>query len=812
MRKDTTIKIRTIFVLCLLLNGLSATYSQIKMIYQRPPEELASLIDVQPPPVMSLSPSNQWLILAQSASLPSVSELAQPELRIAGIRINPANNGKSRASYFIGFQVKSLSDLKEYPINGLPNDLHIGTFSWSPDGGKLAFTLFMEQGISLWYIDMSTRQAKQLTGPVLNDALYGNSISWSPDGSCLLARIIDPGRGRLSPAPAVPDGPVIQENTGTKAPVRTYQDLLKNSYDESLFEYYCTSVLCRLGLDGTLTPLHERGIISSFSYSPDGNYILYETVVKPYSYLVPYDRFANRIEILDRNGKLVKLLADIPVAEDIPKGFSSVRKGPRDVEWRSDVPAELWWVEALDGGDAAVKTDQRDQLYYLAAPFTSPPQKGICLSLRYEGINWCNPDLAIVEESWWENRRRVTYAFAPADPGKPAEVLFDRSFEDSYNDPGYFITRPNSSGKSILLTGENGNSLFLIGQGASPEGDRPFLDKYLLKEKSARRIWRSGAPWYEFPYFLLDVKKQLLLTRRESVDEPPNFFLRDLKKNSLQQLSDYRHPYPQLKQVKKELLKYHRSDGVPLTGTLYLPYADDAKNKNLPVLMWAYPQEFKSADAAGQVKDSPYRFSFINWASPLFWLVRGYAIMDDPSLPIIGEGDKEPNDTYIDQLVAGAKAAIDTLVAMGVADPKRVAVGGHSYGAFMTANLVTHSDLFAAGIARSGAYNRTLTPFGFQAEERTIWEAPDVYMKMSPFMYADKVKEPLLLIHGEADNNSGTFPLQSERYYAALKGQGAVTRLVLLPYESHGYRGKESILHMLWEMDNWLQKYVIERK
>jgi dipeptidyl aminopeptidase/acylaminoacyl peptidase len=130
----------------------------------------------------------------------------------------------------------------------------------------------------------------------------------------------------------------------------------------------------------------------------------------------------------------------------------------------------------------------------------------------------------------------------------------------------------------------------------------------------------------------------------------------------------------------------------------------------------------------------------------------------------------------------------------------------------MTANLLTHSRLFAAGIAESGAYNRTLTPFGFQNERRSYWEAPEIYNRMSPFMNADKVKDPMLLIHGMADNNSGTFPIQSESYYAALKGFGATVRLVLLPDESHGYAARESILHKHWEVLNWMNKYVRDKK
>jgi dipeptidyl aminopeptidase/acylaminoacyl peptidase len=299
-----------------------------------------------------------------------------------------------------------------------------------------------------------------------------------------------------------------------------------------------------------------------------------------------------------------------------------------------------------------------------------------------------------------------------------------------------------------------------------------------------------------------------VLTRRESVQEPPNYFYHNLEKNRTVQLTGFPHPTPQLKGITKELIRYNRDDGLKLTARLYLPDGYTTADGPLPMVMWAYPREYKSADAAGQVTDSPYRFIRTSWSSPVVWLLRGYAVLDYPSMPIIGEGDEEPNDSFIEQLVAGAKAAIDEVVRRGVADPERIAIGGHSYGAFMTANLLAHSDLFRAGIARSGAYNRSLTPFGFQSEDRTFWEAPETYFAMSPFMHADKVDEPILLIHGEADNNSGTYPMQSERFYNALKGHGAICRLVMLPHESHGYRARESALHVLYETDRWLEKYV----
>ena len=221
--------------------------------------------------------------------------------------------------------------------------------------------------------------------------------------------------------------------------------------------------------------------------------------------------------------------------------------------------------------------------------------------------------------------------------------------------------------------------------------------------------------------------------------------------------------------------------------------------------------EYGDASTAGQVRGSVNRFTFYRGTSQLFFVTQGYAVLDNATMPVVGDV-KTVNDTFVKQIVANAKAAIDKLDQMGVADPKRVGVGGHSYGAFMTANLLAHCDLFAAGIARSGAYNRTLTPFGFQSEKRTLWEARDTYINMSPFMFANQIKTPILMIHGMADNNSGTFPIQSERLFAALKGFGATVRFVYLPFESHGYSGRESVLTVLAEMIEWFDTYVKNRK
>jgi dipeptidyl aminopeptidase/acylaminoacyl peptidase len=801
--------IATAFVLVSIM-GIQLI-GQEDLTYQVPPDKIVKLADAKRTPIVAVSPDGNNIILVERPGYPSIKVLSQPELKLAGLRINPATNGPSRSYPFNKITIKNLKTLKEIPITGLPEDPQISTMGWSPDGQNIAFCITRDNGIELWYANLKDGKAVKLTEPILNGAIRGGMYSWLSDGKRIVFKAVPRDRGERPVKDPVPKGPVVQANEGKKSAVRTYQDLLKSKYDEKLFTYYATSQLMVIDLGGNAKPLGKPGLIKSFSLSPDANYVMVQVMKTPFSYLVPYSRFKHSVDILDMNGKLVKRIADIPLADDIAKGFDAVRKGPRSFEWRTDVPATLYWVEAQDGGNPKNKTDVRDKVFFATAPFEGKPKDGPTTKLRFSGFTWGNGKTAMINEFWWRTRKVKTSMFQPDAPEKPVTVLFDRSFEDRYNDPGYFVTKRNKYGRQALLTDKKGN-LFLRGSGASPEGNRPFIDRFNVRTKKATRLWRSKAPYYETISAVIDINKMKVLTRRESKKIQPNYYLRNLKSGKLKQVTHFSHPFPLLKDVEKQVIKYKRADGLQLTGDLYLPPGYKKSDGPLPVVMWAYPSEYKSKKAAAQVSGSPHQFVSVNYGSPILWVTQGYAVFDDISMPIIGEGEKEPNDTFIPQLVANARAAIDVLKEMGVGDPKRVAIGGHSYGAFMTANLLSHSRLFAAGIARSGAYNRTLTPFGFQSEERTLWEDTGIYIAMSPFMHAHKVKDPILLIHGQMDNNSGTFPIQSERYYHALKGHGAIARLVMLPFESHGYRARENILHMLWETYTWLEKYVKNKK
>ena len=533
------------------------------------------------------------------------------------------------------------------------------------------------------------------------------------------------------------------------------------------------------------------------------------TLEKPFSYIVPLNRFPNKTTVYDANGALVKVVNESPLNEIMPKGFMAVKEGKRSMNWRADAPATLYFAEALDKGNPANEVAFRDEVFTWNAPFNEAPKSFVKTVQRYGGITWGNATTAILQDYWYDTRNEKTYMINPSALTEKPRLIWDRNSQDIYSDPGEFETVKNEYGRYVLAI--DNNKAFLIGKGFTKEGQFPFIDNFDLKTLKTNRLYQSNyKDKVENIFSIEDLKKGEVLVQIQSKTEYPNYFFRNIKKkNSLTAITNFANPFESIKNIHKEVIKYTRKDGVALSGTLYLPAGYDIKKKEkLPLLIWAYPTEFKDKNSAGQSSANSNEFTFPYYGSFVYWVTRGYAVLDDASFPIIGEGTTEPNDTFITQLVDNAAAAINAVDKLGYINPKKVGVGGHSYGAFMTANLLTHSNLFACGIARSGAYNRTLTPFGFQSEQRNYWEVPQIYNEMSPFMNASKMKTPMLLVHGEADNNPGTFTLQTERYFQALKGLGAPVRMVLLPKESHGYAAKDNILHLLWEQDQFLEKYL----
>jgi len=790
----------------LLLITIMQLKAQDETTYKVPPREIYDLIMAKPVPSASVDDAGRWMILLERNTFPSVAELAEPEIRIAGLRINPDNFAQSRITTIAGMQLKDLNSMLEYTIKGLPENMRATSVQWSPSQSKIGFVNISNDKADLYIIDIATLTAEKINKTPLNIVL-GGSFTWIDDSSVIYKTVV-PGSAKPE-KPLAPKGPVIQESIGKKAASRTYQDLIKSSYDEALFEYYSRSQL----VTNNFTEEIKTGvpqIYRSFSISPDNKFLLLQIINKPFSYMVPVYGFPYTVIVTDMRGIPFRTIAVNPSSEGVPIGFDDAPDYPRSFSWRNDEPATVTYVKAIDGGLGKSKSEYRDALMAIQIQPNGETQAEELFrtKMRFQGVDWGNNKLAVFYEESYAKRRIQINRFNPST-GK-SDSIFSRSSNDSYSDIGEPLTKKNGFGRQALII-INEKELILRADGASDEGDMPLIQTFDVTNGSKKLLWRCKAPYFEYLVKMVDPVKLTFITARESQKEITNYFLHTtVKKKVIEKaLTSFTNPYTQLEGVSRQKITYKRDDGINLSGNLYLPKGyDAARNGTLPIFIWAYPIEYKSASDASQVRGSKNTFTRPFYGSPVLWVTRGYAVLDNAEMPIVGENGQEPNDNFIPQLYLNAHAAIQTLVDMGIGDSTRVAVGGHSYGAFMTANLLAHTNLFKAGIARSGAYNRTLTPFGFQGEERTYWEAPEIYNAMSPFSNADKIKTPLLLIHGDSDNNSGTFPLQSERLFSAIKGLGGTVRYVSLPFESHGYSAKENILHMLWETDQWLEKYV----
>ena len=785
--------------------------------YMKPSKEIEDVLNAPAIPQTIVSPARDKILILTPLRNPPIAELARPMLRIAGLRIDPNNNGLHRQAYSVKLALKNISDSREMTI-ALPANAHIFSPQWTSDGKYIAVGNITPSAIELWVIDTASGKATQVKNVRLNTAFGG--FDWMPDQRSVLVNLVPANRGTAPKyEDIVPVGPAIQESSGRRGAVVTFEDLMKNPNDEKLFEYYCTSQLAVVSLDGRVRNIGQPALFDENSVSPDGKYILTARVHRPFSYLFPYSRFPRDVEIWDMNGKSVYKVVSSPLQDELPNG--GVPTGPRSYFWIPAESATLVWEEALDGGDPRKQITPRDKIVTIAAPFTSGPKDLLNAEQRIPG----SPLFGENGLMWFSDQDRRTQhrRIFIADYRNPTNLrlVSDLNVNDRYNEIGQPVMKRTAKGESVIA--QDGNFIFLTGTGASELGDRPFLRRMDLNSLKANEIFRSGTDAYEsFVAFMSDDGVHYI-TRRESPSEPPNLYERialgssscppgaDCLSDARKKITEFQDPSPQLRGITKQLVKYKRADGIDLSFTLYLPPGYKPGTR-LPTVVWAYPLEFTDAATASQVSGSTNRFTQIGGISELFFVLQGYAVLDNATMPIVGSDPRTVNDTYIQQVVSSAKAAIDKGVEMGVVDPDRVGVGGHSYGAFMTANLLAHSDLFRAGIARSGAYNRTLTPFGFQNERRSFWEAPALYETVSPFFVADKIKDPILLIHGEADDNQGTFPIQSERLYAAISGLGGTARLVMLPAEAHGYIGKESTEHVLYEMDNWFDKYVKNAK
>ena len=796
----------------LLILSMTFAFSQENINYQVPSSEILDLVEYDRPPTVTYDNDKNFMLFLYRDNYKSIEDLSEEELRLAGLRINPKTNIGSRITYYNNIKIKNLKNKRSEieDIIGIPSNPKIANINWSPNQKNIAFTNTSSDGVKLWVLNLESRSLVKLSDLKLNSNIR-DVINWLNDSEILIKVIPDNKKELIDQSGIVPLGPTISSNDGENAQNRTYQDLLKNKTDEFNFEQLVTSDLYKVDLNGKINKWLDSDMYTDITPSPDGEFVMVSNIKKPFSYIVTFGRFPKSTNIYDNEGMLVSNLVDVPLIEELPQGFNAVWNGKRNFSWRMDKPSTITYMLALDSGDPSKEVEYRDELFELDAPFKGNGNTIFKSINRLAGIIWGNKSNAVAIDYWIKNRNEKTYLFNPSNINQKPRIIYDRNYQDRYSDPGSFITERNAYNRSVLKI--DSNNLILMGDGYSENGQFPFVDKLNLDNLKSKRIYESNYADKLEDLIDFDVNKNQLLVRIESKNDYPNYYFKNLNGKKVTRITDFNNPFEQLSKVDKQVITYKRNDGVELSGVLYLPLGYDKTSKEkMPMIMWAYPREFKDKSSAGQNTNNPNEFTYPYYGSMVYWVTKGYVVLDDASFPIIGEDKTEPNDDFRNQLVENARAAINAVDKLGYIDKERVAVGGHSYGAFMVANLLSHSDLFAAGIARSGAYNRTLTPFGFQSEERSYWQAPDVYYTMSPFMHADKMKTPLLLIHGEDDNNSGTYPMQSQRYFNALKGLGAVVRLVMLPKESHGYSSKESIYHVLWEQDQWLEKYVKNKK
>jgi dipeptidyl aminopeptidase/acylaminoacyl peptidase len=800
----------------------AVTSERMPVPFTLPDDDIVAVIDAPSTPVVFRGPGGHNLVAMSYQAHPPLSMLARTSVPLAGLRLDPVIAGRQRTRRFTGLTLLRVSDGSQVELD-LPGDAQVSMPVWAPGGERFAFTVDEADGIGVWVCDVRTGAAAQVPGLRVRDVLgadpptLGGTIGWTRDGRSLLALSapsVPSGDESQQAAEAYPGGPAeprIEETAGKQSQMATFQNLLRTAADEDLFEELATTIPVRVDPGtGASEPLGPAGLYQYLQDSPDGNYLLVARLTRPFSFRVPYVYFARRTEVWTAHGELVTVVADLPVSDEVPR--MGVPLGPRRAGWDERAPARLIWLEALDGGDPMTPAEHRDAIMWLAAPFTAPP------ALAFKTVNRCLGLLNLDELGAFlltehdRDRRRLTSWLAYLTEPDRNRVLFDLDEDDAYGDPGSPLMRLHPDGTRTVI--QDGQVIYLQGDGATPDGDRPFLDRYDLSSGETTRLFTCDPDSYEsFLCFAQDARDQIVIWH-ESPAEPPNLLVMDVAQADGSASAQARHltswpdPHPQLAGIGKHLNLTDRGDGVALSGMLHLPAGYDVgRDGALPLVIWAYPHDFGTASTAGQVRGTTRRFTRLTAADPAWFVLRGYAVLENATMPVIGEPETK-NDTYVTQICAAAAAHVKSLTECGIADPARIAVAGHSYGAFMTANLLAHTDLFAAGIARSGAYNRTLTPFGFQTERRSFWEAPAIYDQVSPFRYADKIEAPILLIHGADDPNPGTFPVQSERLFQAIGANGGTARLVILPFEKHGYMARESVLHVLAEQFAWLDRWL----
>ena len=807
---------------------------QLQSSYIMPPAPITDYInrDKNLASLDRISPGGNYFLIPSTTELSTAELMSQKIYRLAMLKVTPATNRElDHSTYGIyALKIFSLKDKTSRQVK-LPPDSFFSDMVWSPDGKKIAFLAHLPNGTQVWIADAETGTAEALSdAPVMatiaarpqsgrSSATPSRMLQWTSDGS-LVTLLVPSNRGAEPVLNPVPAGPIVRHSLDKPTPTRTLPFLLRTPHDADLFRYYTTAQPAILARGRAPQIIGAPAMYLSISVSPDGKYLLTDRIIEPFSYLVGYDAFPHQYEVMDIAGNILatvsKAPAELALRRDGDAGGADL---PRDLAWRPDGKGlSFIMTEPRDkkAEGAQEASERQERIMLLELPFAMDRAKVLVSSAR-----------RISEVSYSRDGRYVfaTLAERPRAGGKrlqdiaaydltsepPQAFVLAKGIdpEDVVNLPGTLMTRTTGNGIGYAAVSADGQAGFLESPGHKADfKPRPFIDRVIIRTGEKRRVFEGSADMYERPLAALDGDLTHLIVSRESSRKAPDSYLWT-NEGFGENLTNNKDPYPDLTACKRIDFEFQRSDGVTVHGRISLPL-NYKEGTRVPAVFWDYPREYGTSEeyARGAItsrNNNAYTpLSFLRWSD--LWLTQGYALVYT-DIPILGKATAY-NDNYLTHLLDSVYGAIRKLDQMGLIDMDRLGHGGHSYGAFATANLLAHSPFFKAGIAGDGAYNRTLTPMTFQQERRYFWEATTTYLEMSPFFYADQINAPLLMYHGGDDDNSGTYLIQSERMMQALTGLGKKAVLYIYPFEAHSPRCKETYLDIWARWIDWFDKYV----
>ena len=790
--------------------------------YLRPPVVVQELFDRDKnlAELDRISPNGSHFLIPFSDELSSLELMARRTLRLGMLELMPEVDREWRlATYGIrGYDVYALEERRRWSID-VPEGSFVSDAIWSPDGSRLAFLAHLAESTQVWTADVSTGAAERLSDARVMATLAARGgagvpsrmLQWMPDGS-VLALLVPTGRGSEPEADPVPTGPIVRRTREKATPTRTLPFLLRSEHDADLFRYYTTAQLARLSSGQAPQPIGDPAMYLSIALSPDGGHILAEQLVEPFSYIVGYTSFGRDLNVLNLDGDVVSTIRQIPLYESSERDNRPEANLPREVAWRPDGRGLSWLARtpnAAEEGDDTGDTEQQDRVMGVEAPFVVTEAKVLTSTEgRFSDLHFDAAGDRFFAEITEDGERPILAYDMSVEPAA-GQVLVSYDQDNVLELPGEILTRQDGNGITTVMMSSNGQSAYLRGSGYREQfSPQPFVDRVEIANGATTRLFEGAAETFDWPLTPLNDDLTRMIVSREMSSMVPDSYLWSTE-GAWENLTQNVDPYPEITAAQRIDFEFTRRDGLTVQARISLP-TDYQSGERVPAIFWTYPREYASAEEYKQASirarnhNAFSPLSFLRWSD--IWLTQGYAVVY-PDIPILGQVGRF-NAHFVADMTETMYAAIRKVDEMGYVDVDRIGHGGHSYGAFATANLLAHTPFFKAGIAGDGAYNRTLTPMTFQGEQRFIWDAPTTYLEISPFFYADQIHSPLLMYHGEQDNNSGTFLIQSERMMQALTGLGKKAALYIYPFESHGPRAKENYLDLWTRWLEWFDLYV----